>query len=193
MISIDEIIFTFSHRLMIFSSIFILNNQNINFLFIIFVVMKIYLFMFHCVNFNSINNRNHWWISVYNKNEYQYFHSHCQRLVDIFNLFLKNEPKSDRVCLIHSSGSEVLYSCQWHHFQLFDEFGVSDISSPSNKFENFCHWVACASNHMMAVFLIFIIFLIYLIYFFKTTKEKKVFCFFRFFFFFLFSAKTSHW
>ena len=93
MISIDEIIFIFSHRLMIFSSTFIHNNQNINFLFIIFVVMKICLFMFHCVNFDSINNRNHWWISVDNKNEYQYFHSHCQQFVDIINLFFEEWTK----------------------------------------------------------------------------------------------------
>ena len=136
MISIDEIKFIFSHRLMIFSSTFIDNNQNINFLFIIFVVMKICLFMFHCVNFDSINNRNHWLIFIDNKNEYQYFHSHCQRFVDIINLFSKNEPKSDIVCLIHSSGTEVLSSCQWHNSQLFDEFGVSDSSPQSHKFEN---------------------------------------------------------
>ena len=94
MISIDEIIFIFSHRLMIFSSTFIHFNQNINFLFIIFVVMKICLFMFHCVNFDSINNRNHWWICVDNKNEYQFFHSHCQRFVDIFNLFFEEWTKN---------------------------------------------------------------------------------------------------
>ena len=153
MISIDEINFIFSHHLMIFSSTFIHNNQNIIFLFIIFVMMKIYLFMFHCVNFDSINNPNHWWISVDNKNEYQFFHSHYQRFVDIF-YFSKNEPKSDRVCLIHSSITEVLFSCQWHHSQLFGEFGENDSSLSSNKFENFCHYVVCASNHMMAVFLI---------------------------------------
>ena len=157
-ILIDEIIFIFSHCLMTYSSTFIHNNQNINFLFNIFVVMKICLFMFHRVNFDSINNRNHWWIFVDNKNEYQYFHSHCQRFVDIINLFFKNEPKSDRVCLIHSSGSEVLFSCQWNHSQLFDEFGVSDSSSPSNKFENFCHCVVCASKHMMVLFFILFIF-----------------------------------
>ena len=56
-ILIDEIIFIFSHRLMIFSSNFIHNYQSINFLFIIFVVMKIYLFMFHCVNFDSFNDK----------------------------------------------------------------------------------------------------------------------------------------
>ena len=87
MISIDEIIFIFSHRLMTHSSTFIHNNQNINFLFIIFVMMKIYLFMFHCVNFDSINNQNHWWIYMDNKNEYQYFHSHWQQIVDIINFF----------------------------------------------------------------------------------------------------------
>ena len=102
MISIDEIIFIFSHRLMIFSSTFIHNNQNINFLSIIFVVMKICLFMFHCVNFDSINNRNHWWISVDNKNEYQFFHSHCQRLVDIIDLFFEKWTKNQIYSLFDS-------------------------------------------------------------------------------------------
>ena len=112
--------------------------------------------MFHCVNFDSINNQNHWWISVENKNKYQYFHSHYQQFIDIINLFSKNEPKSDTVCLIHSSGTEVLSTKQWHHSQLlFGGFGVSDCSSSSNKFENFCHCVVCASNHMMVLFLIF--------------------------------------
>ena len=107
--------------------------------------------------------------------------------------FSKNEPKSDIVYLIHSSGTEVLSSCQCHHFQSFDEFGMSDSSLSSNKFENFCHWVACASKHTMAVFLIFIIllfFLIYLIYFFKRTKRRKFFVFFDFSSFFSFRQKS---
>ena len=98
MISIDDITFIFSHLLMILSSTFIHNNQNINFLSIIFVVMKICLFMFHCVNFDSFNNWNHWWIFVDNKNEYHFFHSHYQLFVDIINLFFiewtKNQIKS---------------------------------------------------------------------------------------------------
>ena len=119
--------------------------------------------------------------------------------------FSKNEPKSDRVCLIHSSGSEVLSSFQWHHSQLFDEFGVSDSSPPSNKFDNFCHCVVCASKHMMVLFLIFLKFNFFTFSNFQNKKEKKVFwlfCFFRKFFqrkiFFLFltfffSAKPSRW
>ena len=117
--------------------------------------MKIYLFMFHCVNFDSINNRNHWWISVDNKNEYQLFILIANESLTLSIYFSKNEPKSDIVCLIHSSGSEVLLSCQWHHSQLFDEFGVSDSSPPSNKFENFCHCVVCASKHTMVLIFIF--------------------------------------
>ena len=132
-------------------------------------MMKICFFMFHCVNFDSINYRNHWWICVDNKNEYQYFILIANDSLTLSIYFSKNEPKSDRFCLIHSSVSEVLSSCQCHHSQLFDEFRVSDTSSTSNKFENFCYCVVCASKHLMVLFLIFSN-LIYFISLGTTTK-----------------------